>query len=365
MVGSLRWCLAGVGVVAFAAGLAGCAMHPLPGDFSRKSTYQIIEKIRCEGAESLRGIPKGHPFLKSVYIGYDFDFNITETNAAGNGTHPGAHASFHGARPSGRTVDLDVNANASLTRAAQRTFRIIESFEQLQTADCSPGRNRGNLLYPIAGSIGMDEIVRTYVGLERITTLAPAFTSGSTTEVGPIAGATSAPGFSSTSPVVFADVLEFTTTLGASANPTLTLSAPAVGSFKLTNLSLFGSAGRTDSHKLTVVIARDPSGAEPPAQRAARRDNSRAQNTENWERDYREAIKQYQTNPTNNLSNNLFANSVLSGPNSTRYIRTLDALQQKQLPADTRVYVELERRRSQEDEDRFLTRVIELIKPTP
>jgi hypothetical protein len=40
-------------------------------------------------------------------------------------------------------------------------------------------------------------------------------------------------------------------------------------------------------------------------------------------------------------------------------------LEQKRLPADTRVYVELERLRAQEDEDRFLSRVIELLKPGP
>lgn len=204
----------------------------------------------------------------------------------------------------------------------------------------------------------MDEIVHTYVGLERITTVGTPLEQNATTPVGPVAGG------SSTVPIVFSDVLAFTTTLGASAKPTLTLNAVGVGSFKLTGASFFGSATRTDAHKLTVVIARDPAGAEPPALRSGA-GNARASNTESKESVYRDAIRSYQTNPTNNLSNNLVANGVLDGPYSTRYIRTLDALEQKRLPADSRVYVELERLRAKDDEDKFIERLVELIKPGP
>jgi hypothetical protein len=346
------WRRRGVGLViglGLAGTAAGCSMHPLPGDFSRKSTYDIVEKIRCEGAEALRDIPPGHPFLKSVYIGYDFDFNITETNGLGSADN--AHLlSFQGSRPSGRTVTLDVSANASLSRVAHRTFRVVESLEKLRTADCTPGRAHARPLYPITGSIGMGEIVRTYVGLERITTL------------GTVEGTSGIPGAPSDSPVVFSDVLTFTTTLGASADTTLTLSAVGVGSFKLTGASLFGNASRSDTHMLTVAIARDPDPVEPPSQRSRAR-SARSTNTESREQEYREAIKSYQTNPTSNLSNNLVTNNVLSGPNSTSYIRTLDALQQKRLPADTRVFVELERLRNKLDEDKFIDRIVELLKP--
>jgi hypothetical protein len=341
--------------LALATGMAGCAMHPLPGDLSRKSTFEIIEKIRCEGAEPLREIPRGHKFLKSVYIGYDFDFDIKENNDLGSADNMG-FLKFEGTRPSGRSVSLELKGNAGAERKAQRTFRIVESFEQLQTADCSPGRAQANLLYPITGSIGMDEIVRTYVGLERLTTPGR--------KVNAAGAPVSIAGDPSNTPIVFSDKLIFETTLGANTSTHLELKAVGVGSFKLTEASIFGSARRKDTHKLTVVIARDPAGAEPPALQSGAR-NFRAENARDREQEYREAIRQYQTNPTSTFSNNLFANGILNGPNSSRYVRTLDSLHQKQLPADTRVYVELERIRSQEDEDRFLTRVIELIKPAP
>ena len=88
-------------------------------------------------------------------------------------------------------------------------------------------------------------------------------------------------------------------------------------------------------------------------------------NTKDKEEGYRSAIRSYQTNPTNNLSNNLLTNGLLNTPNGTRYIRTLDALEQKHLPADTRIFVELERRRAAEEDEAFLGRVIEILKLTP
>ena len=193
-------------VAAAAFGLFGCSAHPLPGDFSRKSTFEIDEKIRCEGAEALRGIPRGHEFLKGTYIGYDFDFDITEVNNAGTLGDRGK-LTFTKTRPSG-SLTLDLEGAAAMERAAQRTFRIIESLEKLQTADCSREGTRANLLYPITGTIGMNEIVRTYVGLERLTTLKPVLTGGGA-EVGDI------PSGPSSTPVVFSDVLTFTTRLGA------------------------------------------------------------------------------------------------------------------------------------------------------
>ncbi len=63
-----------------ATGLVACSMHPLPYDVSRVSTYDIVEKLRCEAKEGLRGVPYGHPILKHTVIGYDFTFDITEDN---------------------------------------------------------------------------------------------------------------------------------------------------------------------------------------------------------------------------------------------------------------------------------------------
>jgi hypothetical protein len=338
-------------------------MHPLPGDFSRKSTYEIVEKIRCEGAEAIRGIPQDHPFLRTAFIGYDFDFNITETNDIVGATS-GGRGKLTFTDKHKATSKIEVEAAAERERKAQRTFRIIESLQQLRTADCSSEKARENWVHPVTGSIGMYEIVRTYVGLERLTTLVSRPISGS----GPFSGASveKPPGATQNTPVVFSDVLEYTTTLGVGVRPTIELNAAGIGKFRLSGLSLFGDASRVDVHKLTVVLTRDPQGldTEPPQFRSLAA-STRSLKTKPKEDGYREAIRSYQTNPTNNISNNLMTNGLFNTPNGTKYIRTLDALEQKQLPADTRIFVELERRRAAVEDDAFLNRVIEILKLTP
>jgi hypothetical protein len=338
-------------------------MHPLPGDFSRKGTYEIVEKIRCEGAEAIRGIPKDHPFLRTAFIGYDFDFHITETNDIAGATS-GGRGKLTFTDKHKATSKIEIEGAAERERKAQRTFRIIESLEQLRTADCSSEKARENWVYPITGSIGMYEIVRTYVGLERLTTLVSRPRPGP----GAFGGADKPlpPGVTGDAPVVFSDVLEYTTSLGVGVRPTIELNASGIGKFRLSGLSLFGDASRVDVHKLTVVLTRDSVGAttEPPKFRSLAA-NTRSMNTKTKEDEYKEAIRSYQTNPTNNLSNNLLTNGLLNTPNGTRYIRTLDALQQKQLPADSRIFVELERRRAAVEDEAFLSRVIEILKLTP
>jgi hypothetical protein len=64
-------------VFALSAALFGCSMHPLTEDVARKNTFDIVEKIRCEAAEALRLVPANHPLLSEVFVGYDFDFDIT------------------------------------------------------------------------------------------------------------------------------------------------------------------------------------------------------------------------------------------------------------------------------------------------
>ena len=74
---------------ALALALAGCSMHPLPEDVAPASTYDIVQRIRCEVAEGLRDFPRNQTFKKIVdntTIGYDFTFKITEKDSAAGGT---------------------------------------------------------------------------------------------------------------------------------------------------------------------------------------------------------------------------------------------------------------------------------------
>jgi hypothetical protein len=65
--------------------LAACSAHPLPEDFSRKSTFAIVQQIRCEARAGLIEAKLSPADLANTYIGLDFTFDITETNKATSG----------------------------------------------------------------------------------------------------------------------------------------------------------------------------------------------------------------------------------------------------------------------------------------
>src|SRR5258708_5133630 len=62
--------------------LIGCSIHPLPDDVSRKSTYDIVEKIRCEAKAAVDKYGRG---FNDASIVYSFTFNINEVDDASAG----------------------------------------------------------------------------------------------------------------------------------------------------------------------------------------------------------------------------------------------------------------------------------------
>src|SRR5262245_65062276 len=84
-----RW-LASLGALAF--GLAGCSMHPLPEDVSRTSTFDIVERIRCEakaGLDRYQTDREAQNIVEKTTIGFDFEFDMTDYNNAGTVKEPG------------------------------------------------------------------------------------------------------------------------------------------------------------------------------------------------------------------------------------------------------------------------------------
>jgi hypothetical protein len=304
-------------------------MHPLPEDVSRKNTYDIVEKIRCEAAEGLRGVRRDHPILKNTFIGYDFEFDITETNQLGTSGKPNKLELERKYLPAGGSLKIDSTAFADRTRQTQRNFRIVESLLQLSNADCGPTATRENWAYPITGAIGMQEVVSTYIGLERLT------------DFGKPQNFQSIPVEAKTQPIIFSDVLTYTTNLGAGVNPTLTLTS-VVGSFKVSKASLFGDVSRIDKHKVRVALARDP---EDPNSIVDRR-NSRAAAARSADQEYLDRT----------------AGAAIYNP---RLARAADAVAKKSLTADTLVTLELERLRDLEEEGVLANRLVNILKPPP
>jgi hypothetical protein len=243
-------------LVGFAFAVAGCSIHPLPDDVSPETTQRIVLNIRCEakmavrqriaealertGDPRLMGIPPedvarriqdvhrfdtklAHKFEKyfGSVIGYDFDFEIDEDNVKT------AEAGFLWPFLKGGAFSLDVDAHAKRHRTGHREFKMVETFEKLDLLDCrdyeQPPERR---VYPITGSIGMANIMNTFIDL--------AEQGGGEQE--------------------FRDTITFATEFHGDVNPSITLE-PIVDTFRLVKASANVSATRTDVHKLIVAIA--------------------------------------------------------------------------------------------------------------
>ena len=215
--------------------LPGCSVHPLPEDVSHSSTSQIVRKTRCEArAEIVRQAadPGGTAFRAidwdNAYIGWDFNFDITENN------HNAMSATI---KPpiTGGSLSLSLAAADDRDREAKRTYRIVEQFKDLKAyAGCSGNALPPNLAYPLTGSVGVDEVVRTF-----------AESGTRHSDVSLKSG-------------LLVDKLTFTTTksLGVDNTPSISFtSTNPSAAVQATTFSPFDS--RKDIHKVTVVVSWD------------------------------------------------------------------------------------------------------------
>jgi hypothetical protein len=210
--------------------LSGCAVHPLPEDVTRRSTLAIVKAIRCEAKQAVI-----HQAPDLVYngsaIGFLFDFNITEFNSAG------LNLGFNKVFPGG-TFNLTVPPTSSLQREAERKFTMVDTFLDLKNADCSQEAIQSNFAYPIAGSIGLNEVIGTAIGIDKL--------GRKLDSVGTQIGGQAA---------VFSDELTYTTKLDT-GNVVPSLSLDAIpGVLRLVSASATLQSNREDVHKLTLAIA--------------------------------------------------------------------------------------------------------------
>jgi hypothetical protein len=242
--------------------LTGCSIRPLPENhplnFPRASTFDIVHMVRCEAKAGLdhftNSKSKKHvaDIIAATSIGYDFTFTMTEDNnlAGGGLTFLRKSAS---PQPKGG-LEVGLTGEATRTRENIRNFRIIEDLSDVAKADCSPGP-RSNLAYPISGSLRVDEVVRTYIQLERMTDLVEPGELKDKEVLEPLTKVEKKGEPTRTG--VFSEHLHFQTKLTAGAQPILTLSA-VVGSFRLTNATVNGQITRDDDHTLIIAFAQNP-----------------------------------------------------------------------------------------------------------
>ena len=252
--------------------LPGCAIHPVQQDVTHLKTVDIVDRIRCETrrgiqdkaidlllnlsddpnypskrlAEYLRdhreafvtfprsALPtkKERDFYDryiNTAIALEFSFDITESGGAGINADAVRLIT-------GGTAGVVVGASDANSRNNIRRFTIVESFGELlknPKLPCLDGYYPENFAYPIAGSIGMPELISTFIDLNEDKDLSP----------------------SSKDAPVFGDTLKFSTTLTAGLTPHVVI-APLGNRWGVdppTNVSL--SAGRTDIHTLTIGLS--------------------------------------------------------------------------------------------------------------
>jgi hypothetical protein len=243
-----------------AAGLAGCALYPIPDNVTSISTEDIVRHARCEirseiigylierGAiapsatdremaavvEKIKSDKYSFPaLLMSVGSAYKFNFNILEHNNA----HGNATFSLPFTVP--KVLTGDSSAKLDLMRVGSRIFETGDHWDDLLSNDrrCAGVRPRpGNIVYPLDGSIGVGRAVRTFIDI---------------VDQGGAAKDS------------FVDTLTFTTTVSADANASIAL-APVPHSFRIVSASASLMGSRTDTHTLTLSFA-FPHPLDPPA----------------------------------------------------------------------------------------------------
>jgi hypothetical protein len=271
--------------------LVGCAIHPLPEDVTRVTSFDIVRQIRCETRDTIREIVIGWLETLATYehsvraqqlaaqyradpasirtfhydlfntpdlvhvrataklfydtgIAYNFDLTGTEDNNLSADVNLLRQQPF--LQPLSK-FSLALNAGAQRRRANERTFTITDTFSGLLTqvteAFCEGQVIGPNYIYPISGRIGVDRLINDFIHL----TLFGNLTAGG-------AKPGDAPGIPA-----MVDNLTFTTTITASATPRIEFT-PVTATFQLLNAQLAAVAARTDVHKVTVGVAITTSG---------------------------------------------------------------------------------------------------------
>jgi hypothetical protein len=250
---SYRLPAAVLGASALLGGLAGCSTHPQIDDVSRTSTVDIVKSVRCEALAGLEKLyndltpaerKKAEPIITTSVIGYDFEFVMEESNRAGGKKEPDNGLAKLERAFTSKPSTLEISGQGKLERNNTRRFTIIEPLTELaRSRDICGNRTKGaNWTYPVTGTIGFDEVVRTYVRLEMLGELLETKRDEVTTKF-------------PNAHMVFSDELKFTTHFQAGAEGTLVLDAVA-GRLSLTNATIGVSASRRDVHSVVVALAR-------------------------------------------------------------------------------------------------------------
>ncbi len=280
-----------LGLLALGLTVAGCSVHPLPEQVTGFDTVQIVAKVRCEVRDGLRSYVNGYlsspavmqdfprgkeladrliadpsqwsrlrPLLKDYGAGpgtmlvfetynggaiaYEFLFNGTETNVQ-SGSIDLLQTLTGGA------ISGNLTSSSTLDRNNIRNFSISDNFEFLtayvDSDYCGPGSSNGiepghrekqNIVYPVAGALGLQELVGAFLNLN---------------QSGNLVGLPNAPAEAAQLPTI-SEAMRFTTTLAGGGSFGFTAAAPTKPGIRLARASVASTNSRADIHTLRIVI---------------------------------------------------------------------------------------------------------------
>lgn len=272
-----------------AAFASACSVYPLPQDVSGVTTKSIVQKMRCEARDALRraairhlrsltdGKPvawgltgpaladdlESHPnnFLKlkiatlrgkaqddfkyyaNSQVAYDFTLRGLESNT--QGLDVAADQLFLR-----RVNSVGFKAEGLRERDVSRSFILVDGFETLTTevGDTYCNEVRGiDLIYPMAGSAPLDDLVETYV----YTNAFAEFGTKDSKPVG-IKGTDALPAVPQ-----MADTIIFKTRLTGNIDPGVAFNPVGPGLF-LSSIAFRNDNYREDNHKVIVTLTTAP-----------------------------------------------------------------------------------------------------------
>jgi hypothetical protein len=265
--------------------LAGCAIRPLPEDFSGVPTNVIVKQVRCETRQAVRDLalgwltaeqnlenhrvdarshalgvefaeerrpiqtldPKlfsGHArdVLKLFFdtgVAYTFELETTEQN--------NLNTDINLLKPfTTSNLTFGIKARADRSRKNDRIFTITDNFSGLlrlpdhYCSGASIGRDYDhrvppNYIYPITGQIGVKGFIKDFINMTIFERLG-------------------GPKDKPEGPPTLVDALEFETIISGSLAPKITFLQARSG-LNVVDATVTGEAIRTDLHKITMGLA--------------------------------------------------------------------------------------------------------------
>jgi hypothetical protein len=288
--GKAKWAvfaaLIGEGLV-----VGGCAIQPLPEDYTHVPTYTIARQIRCEtrqaaidsiinyltedphvdstsrdlGDDLKRKYNHNHDAIAAfdtatlsgeakqivgliydIGIAYNFDLTSLETNnidPAVNLIRP---------MPTNSLLSASLGGTFDRSRQSERLFTITDSVKDLlqkvREDYCTTALVEENIVYPITGRVGVGKVLRDFLELTLFANLTGQAKDAKTV-------------VAITGPPTFVTQLLFTTTIGAGATPKIVFS-PVGRNVEVGDASVGFTVSRKDTHQLTVGLSLDTKGAK-------------------------------------------------------------------------------------------------------